>query len=286
MNKQQFQYSILRYRHSYFLAEEVNVGILFFFPPEGRLEFLYPNSLQRISQLYPDFTVHTLRKYLNAFYKQAQKLTKSGSFGSDSDLFEQSDLQSIIEEHFLKEDATALLFSDIKKGTYENAEQTLSFYEDRYLTVYEKEKERDRKDETYIIHKVEEGLKEYELTDSREIKREYIIETPYLSQKFNYAWKNGTINLVTPIGLDLTLEDSIENKGLNWHGRLDKFREKAEQDNLRFDLIVSRPEDPGLFKTYDNVLKILEDNKAPKVIYELDNLHAYVDHLSSNIRNK
>lgn len=281
MKKQQFQYSLLRYRHSYFLAEEVNVGILFFLPTEGRVEFVYPNRLQRISQLYPDFNVHTLRKYLNAFNKEAQKLTKK--FSGDPKFFEASDFQGIIEEFFLREDATALLFSDITRGTYEDAEETLSFYKDKYLSVYENREERERKDEKYILNKIEEGLKDTNFNYSREIKRDYTIETPYLSQKFNFAWDNGTTNLVTPVGLDLKLEDSIENKALNWHGRLDKFKEKAEKDNLKFDLIISRPRDQKLFKTYDNALKILEDNRAPKEIHELDHITTYIHRLAEHL---
>lgn len=281
MNKQQFQYSLLRYRHSYLLAEEVNVGILFFLPAERRVEFEYPNRLQRISQLYADFNIHTLRKYLNAFHKQARRLTKQ--FAGEPDLFEASDFQGIIEDFFLTEDATALLFSDITEGTYENAEQTLAFYKDQYLSVYEKNKERDRKDEEYILNKIEEGLENANINYSREVKREYTVDTPYLSQKFNFAWKNGTTNLVTPIGLDLKREDVIENKALRWHGRLDKFKEKAEQDNLKFDLIISRPQDRKLFKTYENVLKILEDNQAPKEIYELDNINTYIHRLADHL---
>lgn len=100
MNKQTFKYSLLRYRHSYFLAEEVNIGILFFFREEGKLEFLYPNRLQRISRLYPDFNINFLKKYLNAFDKQAQKLTKQ--FSEESDLFDRSAFSEVIESIFLK----------------------------------------------------------------------------------------------------------------------------------------------------------------------------------------
>jgi len=284
MNKQPFQYSVLRYRHSYFLAEEVNVGILFYFPAVGRVEFLYPSRLQRISGLYPDFNINTLRKFLHAFEKQAEKLTKR--FIGNSDLFENAGLQAIIEDFFLKEDATALFFSEIKKGTYDNVDQILRYYQNQYLSVYDKDAGRNRKDEEYIVNKVEEGLKATNINHSKDIKREYTLETPYLSQQFDLAWQNETTHLVTPIGLDLKRKESIERKASTWRGRLEIFQAKAKEDNLAFDLIISRPEDRNLFRTYDNVLKILEDNKAPKKLYELENLPTYIEHLSSNIRNK
>lgn len=284
MKKRTFQYCLLRYRHSYFLAEEVNVGILFFFPEEGKVEFLYPSRLQRISGLYSDLNVNFLKKYLKAFDKQARKLTQQFSKGSD--LFERSGFSEIIEKHFLKADATALLFSDIKKGTYEDADQIIDYYRDQYLSVYDQKKERDRKDEEYIINKVEQGVRSTNPNYIQEIKREYTIETPYLSQQFNFAWKNGTTNLVTPIGLDLKQKESIERKACTWRGRLETFQNKARKDNLKFDLIVSRPEDQSLFKTYDNVLKILEDNQAPKEIFELDKIGAYINKITNYLSDK
>jgi hypothetical protein len=263
------------------LLKKVNVGILFFFPEEGRVEFLYPNRLQRISGLYSDLNINFLKKYLKAFDKQAQKLTEQ--FAKESDLFERSGFSEIIETHFLKKDATALLFSDIKKGTYEDADRIIDYYRDQYLSVYDQKQERDRKDEKYIINKVEERIKSTNPNYFQEINREYTIETPYLSQQFNFVWQNGTTNLITPIGLDLKQKESIERKACTWRGKLETFQEKARKDNLKFDLIVSRPEDHSLFKTYENVLKILGDNEAPKEIIELENVNSYINSLSRSL---
>ncbi len=281
MNNQTFFYSVLRYRHSYFLSEKVNAGLLFFFPEEDRVDFLYPNHLQRISQLYSDFSVIGLRKYLHAFDKQAKKLTKTVL--GDGDLFEYSDFKKIISKYFLVEDSTSLFFSEIKEGTYKDAKQTLKFYQDRYLSVYEKRSQRNRKDERYILNRVEDQLKLHKLNYSEEIRKDYVLKTPYLTRTFNYAWKNGSTNLVTPVGLDLKQKESIERKACTWRGRLETFSTKATENNLKFDLIVSRPADKHLFKTYDNVLKILENNEAPKDIIEVDKLDSYIDRISNDL---
>lgn len=281
MNKQPFQYSLLRYRHSYLLSEELNVGILFFFPLERRLEFLYPNHLQRISGLYPDFSTHTLRKYLKAFEKQAGKLNRKHT--DSSSLFETSDLEELIEDYFLPKDATALLFTDVKKGTYGNAGQILDFYREQYLSVYEKVRAREHKDEQYILRKVDKGLKKRKLQANRAIRRNIKIKTNLFTEQFKYGWKNGTTNLITPIGLDLQKKQSIKEKAYGWHGKLDAFRETAQKENLRFDLILSRPDDKNLFKTYDNVLTLLEENKAPKKIIEVDEVDRYIDKINGQL---
>lgn len=282
MNKQPFQYSLLRYRHSYLLGEEFNVGILFWFPTESRLEFLYPHYLQRISKLYEDFSTKILRNYLKAFDKQAQKLTRKAE--GDSDLFPDSGLKSHIGNYFLTEDSTALYFAEIKKGTYENRKQILEYYYEQYLSVYDSARPREHKDEQYILNKVEEGLKTANLSYTKEIKRNYTVETPYLSETFKYAWANGTVNLITPVGFDLQRKESITDKACTWKGKLETFKIKAEEENLRFDLIVSRPEERSLFKTYDNVLKLLEENEAPKEIVEEEKIKNYIDKIESYLK--
>jgi hypothetical protein len=278
MTKHTFQYSLLRYRHSYFLGEEVNVGILLYFPDKERVDFLYPNYLERISNLYPDFTIHSLRKYLKAFGKQAQKVTEQLS--GSSNLFNGPNFQAIIEDFFLTKDATALFFSDSREGTYEDVYQTLTYYKEQYLSVYEKPAKRDHKDEGYIRNKITEGLRALNIINSKKVKRNYTLETPYLSQTFDYAWENGRTNLITPIGFDLKREESIESKGCTWRGRLDTLQAKAFEENLRFDLIVSQPTDRSLFKTYDNVLKILDQNKAPKEVIEVDEVNRYLEEIA------
>lgn len=278
MNKRPFQYSLLRYRHSYLLSEELNVGILFFFPQESRVEFLCPKYLQRISGLYPDFSIHTLRNYLKAFEKQAKKLTQT--FTDSSNLFETADLEELIEEYFLTKDSTALLFTNVKNGTYENTDQTLTFYYEQYLSVYKNIKAREHKDEQYILRKVDKGFKKRKLENNRAIKKNIEIKTDLFTEQFKYGWKNGTTNLITPIGLDLQKKQSIKEKAYGWHGKLDAFRDTAKKGKFRFDLILSRPDDKNLFNTYDNVLTLLEENKAPKEIIEVDELDGYIEKIN------
>lgn len=274
MNKQIFEYSLLRYRHSYLLGEEFNVGILFWFPLESRVEFLYPHYLQRITNLYPDFSTKTLRNFLKAFEKQVNRINKDTY--KSFDFYSDSALKNLIENYFLSQDSTALYFADIKKGTYEDIGKTLEYYKEQYLSVYEKSSAREHKDEQYILNRVEDGLKSLNLSYSQDIKRDYTLNTPYLSETFKYAWKNGSVNLITPVGFDLKRKDSITDKACTWRGKLETFKSKADEENLRFDLIVSRPEERSLFKTYDNVLKLLEENEAPKEIIEEEKLQEYV----------
>ncbi len=125
-----FQYSVLKYRPSYLLDERVNVGLLFHFLGDQRLVFVHPSSLKRISQSFPQLAnLRDIRRYLEAFAKQADKLTKNG-------LEESAKLEDIIGRSFLVNDANSFFFSEVKFGFYESVEETLAYYTGQYFQSY------------------------------------------------------------------------------------------------------------------------------------------------------
>ena len=53
--------------------------------------------------------------------------------------------------------------------------------------------------------------------------------------------------------------------------------EKAKKENLRYDLLVSAPQDKSLLKAFDKALTILESSEAPKKIITEDSYRAYAE---------
>lgn len=276
MNKT-FHYSILRYRHSYLLQEEVNVGLLLFFDEDKRVEFLYPKSLQRISSLYHNFSVSLIKKYFKVFERAAVEVQKE--FHSESEKLFSSDLRSYINSRFLPDDASALYFTDLKTGNYSSVQKTLQYYKEQFLSDYETQKKKEHKDERYILKRVSNII--HDLPDSRQdiVKRDIKLETDLLSEKFDYAWKNGTTNLITPVGFDLQYQDSIKDKACTWQGKLSTLSEVADKEGFKFDIIVTRPSQKSLFKPYDQALQLIEKAGANQEIIEEDQLSSYSNRL-------
>ena len=115
-----FQYSILKYRHSYIAGEVFNIGILFLFN-NGKIEFHHPNKLSRIATLFHKSPISFLKNTLSAFRIKAKYVSKEINKG---ELFK-SDLAQIISNYFLSESAGSLFFSDIKNGIYFNEEKPI-----------------------------------------------------------------------------------------------------------------------------------------------------------------
>jgi Protein of unknown function (DUF3037) len=126
-----FQYSVLKYRPSYLLDERVNVGLLFHFVDDHQLVFVHPSNLKRLSQSFPDLAKPSdIRRYLEAFARQAEKLTQGGFDASDK-------LENIISQAFLVNDANSFFFSEVKFGFYESLQQTLDYYTLQYFQSYD-----------------------------------------------------------------------------------------------------------------------------------------------------
>lgn len=273
MNKP-FHYSILRYRHSYLLQEEVNVGLLFFFDTEKRVEFLYPKSLQRISALYHDFSVTLIKKYFRTFQRAAKQVQKE--FSNDNVALFDSNLKSYINNYFLPDDASALYFTDLKTGNYNNIQETLIYYFDQFLSEYEPPKKKDQKDERFILRKFSNIVDKLPEQKKDIIQKKVELTTDLLSEIFEYAWKNGTTNLVTPVGFDLQHPEFIKNKACEWQGKLNTLADAARKKNYKFDIIVTHPNNnKDLLKAYKQGLKLIERGNANQEIFEESDIESY-----------
>lgn len=109
--KNSFSYNILTYRHSVFLGEILNVGVLFIFPEKNLLEFHFPNKINRINKLYSDFNEKLVFSYLKSFELKS-KLIKL-------DIYKYPfDFNKILTENFIIKDSSALQFGTFRTGVY------------------------------------------------------------------------------------------------------------------------------------------------------------------------
>ena len=131
MKQNFYQYSILKYRPSLLLDEQVAIGLLFVFLEDRRVEFIFPNHLtRRLTTLYPNTNVNLLKTHLKAFERRATEL-------SSKPLYVEGILPSLIETEFLQTDANSLFFTPFKVGSYQNADATLEYYRQEFFALYD-----------------------------------------------------------------------------------------------------------------------------------------------------
>lgn len=268
-----FQYSALRYQPSSLLEEQINIGILFYFVADAKVIFVFPNALSRVNALFSQAgNLSELRYYLQAFRNKANALTKSNHFAPQ-------DLETIIRQHFLIEDANSFFFSEIKFGFYESPDQILSYYKEAFFHAYTEQKTAKKRNDQFLKEQFDKTLKKLAGTQNLKLhyfQKSFEIENNIAKTEFDFAWRNGTTNLIKNLSFDLSDETYIQEKSFRWYGELSQLKERAAAQNFRFDLIVAPPQRGELFQSYDKALHVLEKIEAKHQIIEEKNIKNYL----------
>lgn len=273
MNKQ-FRYTVLRYRPSYLLSENVNIGLLFYFPSDKNLSFIYPSNLERISKLFPGLAnISDIHEYLKAFERRADQLSR------EDELFN-LEFENDILERFIVKDANSFYFSESKYGQYNDASEILKYYRRQYFNSY-------YSPDSFIRNQFEIALKKSADVNSPSLKlfqRKISIDNKINTTEFDFAWQNGKTNLVKALGFDFKYEENIQTKAFRWLGELTSLKEFVPSENIKFDFLVSKPKEQTLIKAYYQALEILRSLDAHKEIIEEEDLELYAKEAIETIR--
>lgn len=272
--KSTFTYSVLRYRPDYLLQEEVNIGLLIRFNAENVFKFLYPDSLARLKSLYPNYSNAHLRSYLHAFEKVVQRLNRNEALSKFDTLS-----RSFLDAYFIPLDSTALYFTEPKSGIYNDPKEITKYYKELFFSVYGSKSSNDKKDEHYITQKFKTEWDKLASTNTEKtLIQDFVIKAPLIEATFEYAWKNGATNLITPIGFDLLKAGSIEDKAYQWQGKLSLLKNELKNQNAHIDIIASVPSKKELFTSYDKAIRIIESSEADIDIYQDKDISSYAEH--------
>ncbi len=273
----QFQYSLLQYHHLK-REEWLTVGVLVLFAPLKKAVFLYPEKLGRVRCAFPDAPEKLLRGWLKGLAYQTEKLNIQPDIFARYDL--EKDLGSLVSDFFLPSDNSSLQFGEFRSAVqyHEDPSVICQYLESKYLGVYQHEDDDDQKDNSWLASQFRKCLREQkpDIFSKKAVKENYVAHYNKRDYKFEFAWNNHTFNLVNAVSLDLKRPDSIQRKAEQYYGKFSLLHSFAEEKNVRFDVLLSRPTNRNLFHAYD---KALEDiSQAEKVnIIEFDKIRTYAE---------
>ncbi len=272
-------FNVLKYVHSAFLGEEVNVGILLCFPEQRQLVFRYSNSFRRLRLLYPTFSERQLRTYLSAFTQRVSQANKARRGPENA-----PDYAAFISRELLAPDATVLQFGPLRQAVAhanDPAEVAQHYYE---LFFPEITPVRKKHDETFLKQQFRTLLRDYDPNVLPLLEKDRVIKTTDVEVKFDFAWQNGALNLIKPLSFDLLDRADINRKSVHCYGWLNLLADEARIHNYQFDLLVAKPADRRLFGEYDQALKILAESTAPKRVIIEKELEAYTEKAAQALR--
>lgn len=262
-----YTYCLLKYKHSPFLDESVNIGVLIYFGDSQRFSFKYSKNLSRIKSIYNNIPEKTIKEYLRQIHNRLEKLQSS-----NEDLFLLNDLnlKEFLHQNILPIDATVLQFSNFKTD-YQDIEQSLleEIIFEQYFIEDIKVSNNQAQEPKIISHFYnvlnKNGFRE--VANKNRIQKDFTLKTETGNFNFDFAWKNGVWNLVKPVGFDLKTPEGIIQKARNNLGEFTDL-ESEVKSQYKCAIIVGKPTDKKLFGNYNKALNIL--HKLPKTVEILE----------------
>lgn len=264
MKTNNYTYCILKYKHSPFLDESINIGVLIYFESTQKFVFKYSKTLNRIKNIYSNVPEKTIKEYLRQINKYLTEYQ-----GLKENIFPLNDLnlKSFLAQNVLPADGTVLQFSHFKTDYLRDfTEEFIEKVIIEKVFIDDIRPNHSQQQEPKIISHLFKELKRQgfeELANKNRIKKDFNIQTNTGNFNFDFAWKNGVWNLVKPVGFDLKTGDGIVQKARNNLGEFTDL-ESEVKSQYKCALIVGKPSDKSLYQNYTKALNIL--HKLPETI--------------------
>jgi hypothetical protein len=275
MNKQLI-YSILQYKHSPVLGEAINVGVLFYFPDEKRKLYFHITDATRIKSIYRDFD----SRYFNSILKLIRNNVEKYSDDLYAAKLLNDNFKDFIHTYLLKNDDSALQFSELYSviNVYSDVQKAVNEFSNLLLPLtLKKEIQIIKHNESYIIKKFKTRLFSQHKELEEKVTKNYVVKTDELSFKFEFAWQNGSLNLVHPLSFDLQDTQSIQRKTAEYCSYLNWLSKYTKENNCRIDLLLAKPQESNLQNTYNKSIKLLRSVDSNNQVIPFEQIDDYSD---------
>lgn len=274
MNEKKYIYSILKYQHSALLGESLNIGVLIYFPTEDKIVFKYSKNLTRVKAIYELLSEKTIKHYLAQIEHSVHTVaTSEWSFFEDEKYHFFDDF---IEKNLLPRDGSVLQFGKSKKAFLHtsSAEETVTYLTNRFIfethkdpgsSTIIKEPQLTKKFYGFLSHL---NFEKINAIEDKFYKNYKVVNETGNEFNFDYAWQNGSLNLVKPLSFDLKEAKGIADKAYKNYGLFTDLKSEAEINKLRYDLLVARPSDRNLFREFDHAINLLSNLQKVDIIFE------------------
>lgn len=273
-----YTYCLLKYKHSPFLDESINIGVLIYFNESQKFSFKYSKNLSRVNRIYNNVPEKTIKEYLRQIDNRFKKYE---SFDEILFPLNDSNLQEFLSYNILPRDASVLQFTNFKTNEQEYDNNFIEQVIFEQYFIEDIKAPNNTQQEPIIISNLYKELRKQgfdELVNKSRVQRDYTLKTNTGNFNFDFAWKNGVWNLVKPVGFDVKNSDYIIQKARN---NLGEFTDLVSEVNSQYKcaIIVGKPSNSSLFDSYKKALSILE--KVPKTvkIIEENNIKTYTQEI-------
>lgn len=279
----EISYSILRYKHSEFSGEVLNIGVLFIVPALDLIEFHYPKKINRLNAAFPSLNENVIKNYLKSFEKKSKQLSAHISKYS-------FDYNELLFDQLIVEDSSSLQFDKFRSGIFFGDYKTsIDYYIKLFLGNYNSETEKTEKklSDTDVITPIKEILNTIPEHQKRHIHFDdsRILRYKKVTFKSDFYWNNHFTHFVRGLSFDLSTESNILEKSLLINGQLRQL-EKSELKNSKIDFIVHAPSNDIFYDAFLEAKDILKDCEIDNSIVESHNSSKYGEDIIKSLNNQ
>jgi hypothetical protein len=271
IEKRQYTYVVLRYRHDPLTGEFANVGVLLHEPRTRFLGVKVRNLVGRLSKMFPDLDWPTLRQSL----RKLEISVKRSMQGEAQDMLSTLSDASSIAKRALIVDDSSFVWGPIGSGMTAEPSRTLENLFERFVSRYD-ESNIAHRDDAAVWKPVQDRLAERDLAWRLGPKT---ILSSLDKIEFQHAWKNGEWQCYQPLSFDLASEETIREKAAKWAGHMLALKDSTEAFKPHF--VIGHPSNPALDEALRSAIGIL--NCSPVKLEIVDEFS--VDQLVSEIED-
>lgn len=277
-----FTYSLLQFTPFEGSGELLNIGLLIAFPDHRKIQFVYPKNLARLQHAFSQVPEAPLKGILQGITRYTETCGANPVWWSEAEFFGENRFSWT--SYFLIPDASSIRFSPVRSGIcYAEPEQIIADYTGRYLAAYRPASTVGSGDFS-VAREYKRQLKALNFKQTAGFEENVSLEIAGHTYQFDFSWKNGRKNLVKALSFDLKQADAIQRKSERYFGQITLLQPEASSQALHFDLLIAKPRDKQLFRSFDRALDILGKLPATQ-IWDETQVKAYAEHTAKSIES-
>lgn len=271
-----YSFCVLRYVHDPLIQEFVNVGVVMYAPKAKFISAMCTEKFGRLTKM--GFQVNGSHFRQTVGYIESRIQEEGEKMLHELPFEKQPETIAEIMLRVLPKDDSAFQFSSPGSGVTNDTEKTLEDLYNLYVEKYAPKQERGSRSDKEVWKVFKTPLEEKQVLG---YLKPHIVKAKDFEFEFDYSWKNEIWRTYEAVSLDLAESASILDKANIWLGRAQSLKDSSEK--FRMVLLLGKPGDQKLKKSYQQAENILNKMELPHDFVREDEADQFAENLQKEI---
>jgi DUF3037 family protein len=279
-----YEYALLRYRHSPSSGERVNIGVVMWVRAERLLRYQVQERYRRLSSFFQDaFDGTAYRQSVRHLLSRFEAVNSSFGVPFQLEISKRmpGELADILKL-LVRDPDSCFQWSSIRSGVTSDPAARLQKLFAEFVLRYEDTSTRGRRDAAAIWSGVESRLMSNSLIGPGKMETGIKLAGAHgYSWTFRTGWQNGTRQVLEPVSFDYLDAKRIVEKANTWLGRLQSLSKVSQ---FQMTAVVAPPQREDLLRAYRRAVSILGDSPEIRKVVPENHIDEFVPTIEEDLR--